>query len=147
MTPITGRDVDAGTAKMLAMAYRQLVKAGNDSVRAAWRFGQAIDSLTDNYTQRQLADAISLSISTIARYLRFYRAYQRPELAMQAAEQLETFNIDLITELQHQLHPLEHRSLAGRHFRYACRDCKSTNVGRDEVDEAGNLVEPEAVSA
>jgi hypothetical protein len=138
-----GREVDAGTARTLADAYRQLVKAGNDSVRAAWRFGQCLDSFTDAYTRLELADAMSLSISTIQRYLKFYRVYQRPELAEQAARQLESYNIDVITELQTQLHPVGHTSLAGRRFRYRCASCHSLEVGREEFDpDTDQTLEP-----
>lgn len=132
--------VDEGTARMLATAYRALVKSGDDSVRAAWRFGQVLDGCSEAFSQRQLADSIGLSVSTIARYLRLYRAYQRPELAVQAGRQLETFNVDLITELQNQLKPVDHRTLAGRHFRYHCTSCGSLDIHRLEVDENGEPV-------
>lgn len=136
MTTITGRGVDAATRQALSMAYRSLVKAGSDSVRAAWRFGQTIDSFSDAYERAELADALGLSVSTIYRYSRFYHAYQRPELALAASEQLETYNIDVLWDLQNQLHPIEHgRPLAGRHWRYVCRSCGSDEVGRDELDE------------
>jgi hypothetical protein len=136
----TGREVDASAVRALRMSYKQLVKAGGDSVRASWRFGQCIDSFTDHYHQRQLADAMDLSVSTIARYLRFYRAYQRPELAVAASEQLETYNIDIITELQTQLHPIEHgRPYAGRRFRYRCQNCQHTDVKREEITDPDEL--------
>lgn len=140
MTIPTMDVVDEGTARMLATAYRALVKSGNDSVRAAWRFGQVLDGCSEAFSQLQLADALNLSKSTIARYLRLYRAYQRPELAVEAATQLETFNIDLITELQNHLKPVDHRTLAGRHFRYHCTSCGSTEVHRQEIDENGEPV-------
>ncbi len=130
------------------MAYKSLVKAGNDSVRAAWRFGQTIDSFTDAYKQSDLADAMGLSVSTLHRYRRFYHAYQRPELALEASEQLETYNIDTLWELQTQLHPVEHaRPLAGRHFRYRCHHCQSTDVGREEVPEDDAKAEAEEGSS
>ena len=107
MTDVTtSRIVDAKTARALSMAYKSLVKAGNDSVRAAWRFGQTIDSFSDSYKQYELADAMGLSVSTLHRYRRLYLAYQRPELALKASEELESFNIDVIYELQNQLNPV-----------------------------------------
>lgn len=134
-TTTPGRKVDAGTLRSLRMSYGKLVKAGNDSVRAAWRFGQNIDSHSDAYTQLQLADAMELSVSTLARYLRLYRAYERPELAVEASAQLETYNIDTLTELAGQLSPVEHaRPLAGRKFRYRCQHCQSLDVGREEYE-------------
>jgi hypothetical protein len=130
----TGRAVDAGTVRTLQLSYAQLVKAGGDSVRAAWRFGQTLDSFSDAYSQRQLADAMSLSVSTIARYKRLYHAFQRPELALAASDQLQTYNIDTITELQDQLMPVGHgRPLAGRHWISTCRTCGSHEIRRDEI--------------
>jgi hypothetical protein len=129
-----GRAVDAGTLKALRLSYAQLVKAGGNSVRAAWRFGQTLDSFSDAYTQLQVADAMELSVSTIARYLKLHRAYQRPELALEASAQLETYNIDTIVALQDQLMPVGHgRPLAGRHWISTCRNCGSHDVGRDEI--------------
>jgi len=124
-TTTPGRRVDAGTLNTLELSYAGLVKAGQDSVRAAWRFGQCVDSFTDAYTLIQLADAMDLSIGTLYRYRRLYAAYQRPELALEAAEQLETFNIDTIWRLQNDLHPVTH----GRALR-----------GREEVDKFGDPV-------
>lgn len=129
-------------ATVLLQAYKTLVKHGTDSVRSAWRFGQTCDSFSDAYTKKQLALTLSLSVSTIARYLRLYHAYQRPELAVRAAEALETYNIDLIAQLQDQLMPVEHRSLSGRHFRFHCTSCGSREVHRFEVDDDGTLLEP-----
>ena len=134
-TTTTGRAVDAGTVKALSLSYKSLVKAGNDSVRSAWRFGQTVDSFTDAYTLAQLADAMGLSAGTLYRYARLYRAYQRVELAIAASEQLETFNIDIIWQLQNQLGPIEHgRPMAGRRYRYTCNHCHSTDVARVEID-------------
>jgi transcriptional regulator with XRE-family HTH domain len=136
-TTTPGRAVDAGTLELLADAYANLVRAGTDSVRAAWRFGQTIDSFTDHaigYTMAVLADAMGLSASTLYRYRRFYAAYQTPELAIRASKKLETFNIDIIWELQNQLSPVDHRPLAGRRFRTFCTHCRSSDVARVEID-------------
>jgi hypothetical protein len=133
-TTTTGRAVDAAAVRALQASYRSLVKAGGDSVRSAWRFGQCIDSFTDAYTKAQLADAMGLSVGTLNRYHRLFAAYQRPELAVAASEQLETFNIDIIWQLHDDLHPVAHaRPLAGRRFRYRCHSCQSTDVHREEM--------------
>jgi len=145
MTAITGKALSARDAQVLRLAYQGLVKAGNDSVRAAWRFGQALDSFSDRYTQLALAGALGVSTGCISRYTKLHRAYQRPELALEAAEQLETYNIDIITALRYQLRPVEHgRALAGRHWTYVCRQCRSHDVGRVETDADGHPVEEEA---
>jgi len=142
----TSRKVDARTVRVLQLAYQGLVKAGDDSVRAAWRFGQALDSFSGTWTQLQLADALELSVSTLARYLRLYHAYPRPELALEASEEMETYNIDTLVELQGQRHPVAHGGpLAGRHWTYTCRNCRSHDVVRVEVDGEGNPVEDEAI--
>jgi len=142
MAPITGRMVDGETARLLREGYGALVKAGRDSVRAAWRFGQMIDSTSDRYTRADLADALDLSVGTLGRYLRLYHAYQRPELAEQAAAELETYNIDVIVELHDQLHPVKHaRPYAGRRYRYRCHSCKSTDIQREEITDPDELAE------
>jgi hypothetical protein len=137
MTTTTGRAVDAGAVKALRLSYDSLVRAGHDSVRSAWRFGQTIDSFSDAYTMKELAETVGLSAGTLYRYHRLFAAYQRPELAIAASEQLETYNIDIIWQLQSQLAPIEHaRPMAGRRFRYRCHHCKSTDVGREEITGA-----------
>jgi hypothetical protein len=135
-TTTTRRPVDAGMAATLEQAYQSLVKSGRDSVRAAWRFGQCCDSFTDDWTIKEQAEALDLSAGTIQRYLRFYRAFQRPELAVQASTRLETYNIDLITEMAGSLKPVAHgRPMAGRRYRYRCQHCQSTDVGREEITD------------
>lgn len=148
-TTTPGRHVDAGTVNALELSYRGLVKAGQDSVRAAWRFGQCVDSFTDIYTMLQLADAMKLSDATLYRYRRLYLAYQRPELALEAAQELETFNIDTIWQLQRDLHPVKHgRPLRGRHWRNTCHSCGGRDIDRIEVDADGNpVVTDEALEA
>jgi hypothetical protein len=136
-TAASRRAVDAGTMQLLRRSYANLVKAGHNSVRSAWRFGQTLDSFSDRhtgYTQLQLAEATGLSVGTVYRYRRFYGLYQTPELAVQASEELETYDIGVLTELQGQLTPVGHgRPLAGRHWVSTCRSCGSHDVSRDEI--------------
>jgi transcriptional regulator with XRE-family HTH domain len=134
-TVTTGRAVAADDAAFLKEHYTGLVKWGEGSVRAAWRFGQALDSRTDLYTRKQLAEAVGVTPGTVTRYLRLYYAYQRPELAEEAARALETYNIDTITALRDDLAPIEHgRPMAGRRFRYRCTHCGGHEVRREEYD-------------
>lgn len=137
-TITSGRAVDAGTADLLRDTYGALIKAGNDSVRAAWRFGQMVASLTDHitgYTMPELAAAIDLSPGTLYRYRRLYLAYQRVELAIQASEQLGTFDIGIIWALQDQRNPMAPaRPLAGRRYRTYCTHCRSSATLRAEID-------------
>ena len=150
MTATTaGREVDAFAVTTLKQSYGELARFGADSVRAAWRFGQCLDSHMDRYTQRQLADALNLSVGTIKRYMKLYGAYQRPELAVEASEALQTFNIDLIVELQGQLMPVEHaRPYAGRKFRYRCTSCHQLTVEREEYDpDSGDTINRDELAA
>lgn len=137
-----GKDVSPEVVRTLKRSYANLVKAGHNSVRAAWRFGQTLDSFSDRhtgYTQAQLADAMGLSIGTIYKYRKFYGSYQTPELAVAASEQLETYDVGVLIALRDASAPVEHsRPLAGRHWKYVCRHCRSTDVGRFELDEDGN---------
>jgi hypothetical protein len=139
---LVGRTVDGETARELSGSYATVVSSNRDSVRASWRFGQLLDSKSDQYTRAQLADSVGLHKGTIARYLRLYHAYQRPELAQQAAQQLETFNIDILAELRNQLAPVEHgRPMGGRRFRYRCTSCHSVEIAREEITDPAELAE------
>lgn len=135
----------AADRQLLAMSYGQLVKAGNDSVRAAWRFGQTVDSLTDAYTLLMLAESLGVSYGTVHRYRRFFLVYQTPELALSAAEELETFNIDALWRFAVSGQPeAPHRPLAGRKFRYRCSRCHTTEVAREEYDpDTGATIDPD----
>jgi hypothetical protein len=137
-TITAGRAVDAGTTTLLRTTYANLIKAGQDSVRAAWLFGQLVASLTDKvvgHSVPELAAAINVSPGTLYRYRRLYLAYQRVELAVQASEQLGTFDISIIWELQNQRSPLAPaRPMAGRRFRSYCTHCRSSDVARVEID-------------
>lgn len=140
-TTSPGRRVDAGTVSTLNLSYQGLVKAGENSVIAAWKFGQCIDSFSHMYTMLQLADAMELSYGCLYRYHRLYLAYQRPELALEVAHQIESFNIDSIWQLRNDRKPVRHgRPLAGRHWRGKCHNCGSHDVGREEVDKDGHPV-------
>jgi transcriptional regulator with XRE-family HTH domain len=140
----TTTDLGAATAGMVADLtdfYRQLVKYSLPGVRAAWRFGQRIDSYTDDWTVKEIAELMGLSSGTISRYLRFYGAFQRPELATDAAVALGTFNIYLLWRWAvYGVEPEQGRAPSGRHYRYTCRHCGGHEVGREEIDEEGELV-------
>jgi len=150
MTATTpGREVDASTLQALRLSYSHLVKAGTDSVTAAWKFGQCIDSFSHRYNRVQLAGAMNLSESTLYRYTRLHFAYQRPEEAVEASRLLETFNIDTIATLKDQLGPVSHgRPLAGRRWQSTCRHCGSHDIAREELTpEETGAMEAEAVPA
>jgi hypothetical protein len=136
---LVGREVDQEAGRELRELYGVVVSSNRDSVRASWRFGQRLDSYSDDYTRAELAIAVGLSVSTVQKYLRLYRAYQRPELAQQAAEQLETFNIQLIIDLQDR-RPVAHgRPLGGRRYRYRCAHCSGVEIHREEITDPAEL--------
>ena len=148
MTTQTISQMDAASVELLRKSYRSLVRYGQGSVRSSWRFGQTIDSLSDAYTRPQIAEAVGVSTSTIYRYTRLFFAYQRPELAVEASERLETFNIDIISEMAGQLGPVEHgRPMAGRRFRYRCTGCGGHDIKREEItDDDEPPAEPEQLA-
>lgn len=144
---LVGRTVDGEATRELRESYATVVASNRDSVRQSWRFGQRLDSYSDQYTRAQLADAVNLSVGTVQKYLRLYRTYQRPELAEQAAKQLETFNVTLLIELHNQ-RPVDHaRPLGGRRFRYRCTSCHSVQVAREEITDAAELAALDGASA
>lgn len=121
-------------AQKLADAKRALVKAGEESVRAAWKFGKEIDRLLGRgYTREEIAVHVGLKVGSTYRYTRFAGTYQRVELAITASRVLHTYDVGRLTELAGQIVPVERRGLAGRHWELTCRACGSHEVGRDEI--------------
>lgn len=137
----SGRAVDAETVEDLRQSYGQLVKAGGNSVRAAWRFGQTINTRLTRYTMAELAASMGRSPGTLNRYHRLFSVYQRAEAAVEASVALETANIDLIYALQSHMMPVEHRSLVGRRWRSRCQTCQSTDVRKEEITDPAELAE------
>jgi len=123
--------INSADGVMLRDAYRSVTRASGNSLRAAWRFGQVLDGFSDRYTRAEMAHMLELSPATVYRYHRFYGAFQRPELAMELAEKMETWNLDLL--IAEGPAPV-HRPLAGRHFRYRCHGCQSLEVVREEYE-------------
>lgn len=139
----TRRPNGTGAIPELGLSYAQLVKWGEGSVEASWRFGMTIESLIRAYTKREMAESLGVTVGTINRYHRFFGAFQRPELAVEASELLETFNIDLLWKFAMDGNmPERGRAMAGRHFRYRCSACHRTDtVQREEYDpETGKTV-------
>lgn len=133
-TATNRRSTGTGAIPELGLSYAQLVKWGEGSVEASWRFGMTIESLIRAYTKKEMADSLGVTVATITRYHRFYGAFQRPELAVEASELLETYNIDLLWKFAMEgMLPERGRALAGRHFRYRCK-CGSLEVTREEYD-------------
>ncbi|HEY1705510.1 MAG TPA: hypothetical protein VGG75_37975 [Trebonia sp.] len=78
---------------MLAAAYEKLVKAGTDSLSAAYTFGQIVDALAGLYTLKALGAAIGHSAAMVSTYRRLYRAYPSEHALQHAAAELGTYDI------------------------------------------------------
>ena len=134
-TTTNHRLVDEKTVAELRVSHRALVKAGDDSVRAAWKFGRKIDQYTIRYTVKEMARAMGLSVGTLERYARLARMYQRAEDAIAVSRTLQTYNITLLCQLYDQRDPLGHaRPLSGRRWRSTCLHCGGHEVAREEID-------------
>lgn len=127
------KGVDVG---LLKDAYQQVNRQAGNSVRSAWRFGQAIDSQTDYSTIRDISYVMGLSYATIHKYHKFYGCFQRPELAMELAEQIDSWDVQLLILTVEGGEAPERRPLAGRRFRYRCNHCHSDDIMREEFDPA-----------
>lgn len=145
-TATSHRLVDAGVVAELRLSHGALVKAGDNSVKAAWKFGRKIDLATTRYTIKELARAMNLSPGTLERYARLARLYARPEDAIAVSRQLETANIGLLCQLYDMRGAVVHaRPLSGRRWRHTCLNCGAHEVTREEIDpETGELVKREA---
>lgn len=120
----------------LKMAVEALVKAGDDSLRAAYNLGQIIDALyATGYTYETMGDAVDRSPSTVAKYRRLFGMYAKVEDLLRTAHKYETFDVSILTGSQEKL---------AAKFGYKCDDCGSWNTHRTRkteltvVEGAGN---------
>lgn len=108
----------------LHLAYDSLTKASEQSLRAAFDFGQIIDALANTYTFEVMADEIGRHRTTIALYSRLYRKFTRVEHLIAASRELGTFDIARLCSEQ----ALVHYKII-----YHCANCGSYDVQRQRA--------------
>lgn len=121
-------------AELLRGSYSQVSRSSGNSVRAAWRFGQMLDSMSDAYTRADMAIMVGVSVATISKYMKFYASFQRAELALDLAERIESWDVQVLILATETGDIPVRRPLAGRHYRYRCNHCHSDDIAREEYD-------------
>jgi len=105
----------------LKLAYRGLVKAGLQSIRAAWKFGNTCWDMAEshprnpNYTQRAMGEVVGLSASRIGDYMALRRIYSTEDAVVERAE--STGHYDVTFLIGHSS-PSRHKKTNGRHDEY-----------------------------
>lgn len=128
------------TLDMLADSYGALVKAGKESLSAAYRFGSIIAALHPYWTYTAMAEYLGITTSTISKYARLARKFSTESQLLRAAEQMETHDVGILAGLGV---PSGHW-----HTEYHCTNCGSGSEAIEKLRVAGPK-EPvtEAVSA
>lgn len=73
--------------------YGKLVRAGNGSLQAAYRFGSVVNALHGLYTYKQLGGVIDRTGGMVAIYAKLARSYPNENALLRTADQLQTYDI------------------------------------------------------
>ena len=109
---------------LLYTAYANLVKAGKDSLSAAYRFGQVVDALYGYYTYAEMGREIERSAATVQIYRKLFQRYPHEGALQEVAQKLGTYDIS---------------KLAGRnpavpvHWAYHCTNCGSSAIVKEKA--------------
>lgn len=103
----------------LRLAYDTLVKAGDDSLRAAFNFGQVIDALSNTFTLKTMGQEIGRTAVTVGTYARLYRRYPTVETLLKTAQEYGTFDISKLVAGE---------AVLRAKFGYQCNHCGSWDV-------------------
>jgi hypothetical protein len=108
-------------------AFDALVRAGDDSLRKAYAFGQIVDALQGiGYTLGQMAAEINRTAPTVGKYAELYRRYPNVEALLRRAHQWSTADISILVRDDDALHTK---------FGYQCGTCGSWDTHRKATPE------------
>jgi hypothetical protein len=137
--------MDGANLVALRQAFDNLVRAGDDSLRAAYNFGQIADALNDiGYSWAEMGDAVDRRGPTIYMYVRLYRRYPTLDALTMTAKKWGTYDINRLTGSD--------VSLQSR-FGYQCLGCGSWDThrvpmsGGAEAERAAARAAREAIAA
>jgi hypothetical protein len=110
----------------LQLAYESLVKAGSNSLSAAYRFGQVIDALSGPgyYTHRMLGEAIGRSGAMIGVYARLYRSYHSERHLLATADKMGTYDVSVLAGKTPQV---------AVKYTFKCENCGSSDIVKERV--------------
>jgi hypothetical protein len=110
------------TLDLLHDRHDALVKAGEESLRKAYAFGNVVNALHGMFSYAQLGEELGRSAAMIGTYARLYRKYSTEQLLLATARAAGTFDVN-------------HLANDGAAVRYAysfvCRNCGSDDVHRE----------------
>jgi len=110
---------------LLHELFDKLNRAGEDSLRAAFAFGQCVDALSGiGYTYEQMGAEVDRHEGTIQKYATLYRRYARVELLIEAAKRYQTFDIARLTGSDEALQAK---------YGYQCATCGSWDTHRKSM--------------
>lgn len=124
-----------GALDLLSMAYEALVKAGENSLSAAWTFGQQVDALHGAFSYEQMGRALGVTGITVSTYARLYRRYPTEQALLHTAQALGTYDVSKLNGS---------KPVTPSRFHFRCADCGSTAVVKEP--EAGPAVAQEKVT-
>jgi hypothetical protein len=111
----------------LVELHRQLVKAGQGSLRAAYEFGGVVNELHDTgYSYAVLGEAVSLGAAQISVYAKLFRKYSTIGVLLSMSEALGSYSVNLLASDGETAHYA---------YLYRCENCGSDKVKRERAPE------------
>lgn len=118
---------------MLVSAFDNLVKAGEQSVIMAYRFGAVVNALHGfSYSYAEMGRQVDRSGTTVYGYRKFFLRYHSENEMLQAAVRLGTYDIGRLAR--------DGSEDAGYHYGYQCTNCGAL----DQVKKVRELNEDAA---
>jgi len=108
----------------LHQAWDQMTRAGENSLRAAYNFGQIADALKNaGISWDVMGHEVDRSAATIHKYANLYRRYPRVEMLLEASEYHDTFDVSILVRP-------EDTQIGHGKFGYQCGNCGSWDTHR-----------------
>jgi hypothetical protein len=116
----------------LELAHQQLGKAGEASLRAAYKFGEVVEEIhSHGYTYAQIGATIGVTGSMPYPYKRLYNAHRNISDLLKLARQLETYDVAKLAGIA--------TSTAYKYI-FVCENCGSKEVHRERDRDAETAV-------
>lgn len=114
------------TLELLHSAYDALVKAGEDSLKKAYLFGNVVHALHGIFTYRQLGDELGVTPTTVSKYDKLYRKFPTEKALLDRSRELGTHDVGLLAS-----------DIPAVHYAYAwhCTNCGSYAVVKERQEE------------
>ncbi len=121
---------------MLVSAFDKLVRAGEDSIIYAYRFGSVVHALHQFYSYAEMGRQVDRSGSTVHTYRKLFLRYGSENLLLQASARLGSYDVKRLSQ--------DGDPGGGYHYGVQCLNCGAIDNVK-KIRESNETGEVEAV--